>query len=103
MIAVLCDDPARDTNGWIDASHCPARKAIEILPVFAEDELAKAFEESRRKECRTLFAIAVELCEEFIRKARRGGELSHHLREEDGVGRHGCFRNHVGGISSATD
>ena len=94
---------ADDAHGGSDAGHGPSGEAVEVLPVFAEDEFAEALDERGGQQGWAAFAIAVEVGEEGIGEAGCGGELAHHLGEEDGVGRHGGFGDHVGLVASATE
>ena len=78
-----------DVDGGVDLAHGPAGEAVEALPVFAEDELAHGVGEPGGEEGGAVFAALVDLGEDGFGKAGLGGELLHHLGEEDGVGREG--------------
>ncbi len=97
---VFAGEVADDADGGVDGAHGPAGEAVETLPVGAEGALAELGEECGGEECGTLFVSLVDLVEEGVGEAGLGGELAHHLREQDGVGGHGCFRNDIGAMAA---
>ncbi len=88
-LLIFAGEVADDAHGGVDLAHGPAGKAVEALPVAAEDALAEFVEELGRQERRSLLAVlAADLVEQLVGEAGLRGELAHHLREQDGVGRH---------------
>jgi len=73
-------------NAAVDGGHGPAGEGVEALPVAAEDELAHGVEQRGGEEGSGARGVG-ELGEHGVCKAGLGGELAHHLREGDGVGR----------------
>ncbi len=89
-LRVFADDVAGYADGGIDLAHGPAGEAVEALPVLSEDEFAHGVGELWGEEGGTVLAAFVDLGEDGFGEARFGGEMLHHLGEEDGVGRHGA-------------
>ena len=93
---VLAGDVADDADGGVDGAHGPAGKAVEPLPVVAEDALAQFVDQLWCQQRGALLAALVDLREKVVGKAWLSGELTHHLREQNCVGGHGGFRRRVG-------
>ena len=85
---IFGDEMAYGTDSGRDLGHRPAGKAVEARPVLAHNEVTKMVDQIRSKERPALLLASLNLGEKGLGESRLRGELAHHLRQHDSVGRH---------------